>query len=324
MVRKNNVHGRTLTAMLRRLSAEVRNRGCRARKTSFSAYALPIAVLLIAATPAFAAQPLDNRALLNCAAITNDHQRLKCFDAITRRARPDGSPAIPARASHDAPGPPAYVATPVEDSPSAATTGPRFRIAAGPGFGVGDHTGSFRVLTGHVDLQSAVGGSGILISGQVWIDRWIGENWTLGVEYVAFRNEGVFRAALPPGASGLSGATVAGARARIGGDLAFLNVAWRQASGSVHPYIGGGFGIGYGHASAGFDFNNAALGSLAQVEAIGSPIAGVQGFAGVEFDLGPHAYLAVMPKVIVVDGHPIGVDQRYMDFGVNGVLGWRF
>jgi len=31
-----------------------------------------------------------------------------------------------------------------------------------------------------------------------------------------------------------------------------------------------------------------------------------------------------MPRVIVVEGHPFGVDQRYMDFGVSGVLGSRF
>jgi hypothetical protein len=75
----------------------------------------------------------------------------------------------------------------------------------------------------------------------------------------------------------------------------FLNLAYRQAAGTVHPFIGAGIGIGYGHVSVGYDFRNAFLGSLSQMEAVGSPIAAVQGFTGVEFDLGRHAYLAVMP-----------------------------
>jgi len=77
----------------------------------------------------------------------------------------------------------------------------------------------------------------------------------------------------------------AGARVKLRADLGFLNVAYRQAAGFVHPFIGAGIGIGYGHVSAGYDFNNAFLGSLSQVVAAGAPIPGVQGFTGVGFDL---------------------------------------
>ena len=206
----------------------------------------------------------------------------------------------------------------------AVSPGPRFRIAGGYGFGVGDHTGSFKVLSGYLNLQSAVGSSGNLISGQFWIDHWLAENWTIGLEYLAIRNQGKANITLPKGLSILTDPVDATARVKVRADMGFLNLAYRQASGSVHPVIGAGIGIGYGHASAGFDFSNAFLGSLADSAAAGKPIVGVQGFVGVDFDVGRYAYLSVIPRFIVVDGHPIGVDQRYMEFGVTGLLGVRF
>jgi len=200
----------------------------------------------------------------------------------------------------------------------------QFRLAGGYGFGVGDHDGSFRVLSGTLKLQSAVGSSGDIASGQVWVDNWLIDNWTIGLEYIAIRNAGKAQIALPKGLSILTDPVDASARVKLRADMGFLNAAYRQASGSVHALIGAGFGIGYGHASAGFDFYNAFLGGLGDVAESGSPIAGIQLFSGVDIDLGPHAYLSVMPRVIIVDAHPIGIDQRYMDFGVTGLLGLRF
>lgn len=218
---------------------------------------------------------------------------------------------------------------PVAQPPTAGTavvaaSGLQFRIAAGYGFGVGDHTGSFRVFSGNLNLQSAVGSSGDLLSAQVWIDRWLAENWTIGLEYVAVRNEGKLTLTLPKGVSILTDPVDATASVKVRADMGFLNLAYRPASGTVHPFIGAGIGVGYGHASAGFGFSNAFLGTLSREVAAGSPIAGIQGFTGVDFDLGRDAYLEVMPRVIVVEGNPVGVDQRYIEFGVTGLVGVRF
>jgi hypothetical protein len=270
----------------------------------------------------------EDGALLACVAISDDRARLRCFDeemaAVTRSTR---RPALPAAAPGQTPRPdPLSAATPPVATAETAVVraGPRIRVALGYGFGVGDHTGSFRIPTGSVSLQSAVGGSGALASGQLWIDRWIGENWSIGVEYAAFRNQGRFTVALPQGLSILTDPVQAGAQAKLRADFGFLNVEYRMASGAVHPFVGGGFGIGYGHASAGYYFQNAFLGDVAQVVAVGKPIAGLQLFSGVEFDLTHGLFVSVMPKVIVVDGHPIGLDQRYLEFGVDGMVGWRF
>ena len=284
---------------------------------------LPAIVCLVAGLLAWpfvvpAAAAFDDRSLRVCSAVGDDRQRLACYDSLVARSpKPEHQPPAARVASAPAEAAP-------EPAAVAAATGPGLRIAAGYGYGVGDHSGTFRVLSGDLKLQSAAGNSGDMVSGQLWIDNWIGENWTFGLEYVAFRNEGKLRVTLPKGLSILTDPVEAGARDKVSADLGFLNLAWRQASGSVHPFIGGGLGIGYGHASAWYDFENAFLGKLSQDAAVGKPIAGVQGFLGVEFDLGDHGYLAVMPRVIVLDAHPIGIDQQFMDFGVDGVLGWRF
>ena len=178
------------------------------------------------AVPGAAESPVngDNRTLLKCAAIMSDQQRLRCFDTIVRQTRTDRFQPV-AIEPRDA------AATP----PPATSRAPRVRVAAGYGFGIGDHTGSFRVLSGHLDLNSAAGGSGALVSGQIWIDRWIAEEWTIGLEYVAVRNEGRLSAAFPQGVSIVNGSATAGARVKIGADMAFVNLAWRRASGSVRP-----------------------------------------------------------------------------------------
>jgi hypothetical protein len=293
-----------------------------------------LAVMLNAAwiagsPPVSAAGPLqtfDNTALLACAAISDDRQRLHCFDSVVahRSELSHSQKAFAAEPEHNKPPPTVAAVPPAAAVVAVPAPGPQFRLAAGYGFGVGDHTGSFRVLSGDLNLQSAVGSSGDMVSGQFWIDRWIAENWTIGLEYVGIRNEGKLSLTLPKGVSILTDPVGAEARVKVRADMGFLNLAYRQASGFVHPFIGAGIGVGYGHASAGFGFSNAFLGSVSEVVAAGSPIAGVQGFTGVEVDLGRHAYVAVMPRVIVVDAHPIGIDQRYMEFGVNGILGWRF
>jgi hypothetical protein len=296
---------------------------------------LPLCAFWLAAAMVAAMEParaVDQRAIFACTTITDDRRRLQCFDmAVAHAAKSERSSNITITklsrfelaSGVDAAVPP-LVAAPILEAPMSEAPGPRMRFAVGYGFGVGDHTGSFRVLSGAINLQSAVGNSGDLVSGQLWIDRWLGENWTVGLEYLAIRNEGKATLTLPRGLSILTDPVNGGARVKLRADLGFLNVAYRPAAGWVHPFIGGGFGVGYGHGSAWYDLENAFIGSFAGVAAVGKPIAGIQGFAGVEFDLPYNAYLAVMPRVVILDGHPIGVEQRYLDFGVTGLMGWRF
>ena len=298
--------------------------------------AVLLAALCTLVFSGFARPALGNvdRTFLACAAITDDTSRLNCFDAAVAsgaNSRPSYR-AIISQSSRTVTLPAALSPTGMTNpaqtpsaaaAPAPAGSVPRFRIAIGYGIGVGDHAGSFKVLSGHLDLQSAVGSSGGLVSAQVWADRFLGRDWTVGLEYLAIRNEGTATLTLPRGLSILTDPVTAGAQVKLRADLMFLNVAYRPDGGWVHPLIGGGVGIGYGHGSAGYGFENAFVGGFSGVAVVGKPIAGVQLFTGIEFDLGDHGYFSVMPRVVIIDGHPIGVDQRYMDFGVIGTLGWR-
>jgi hypothetical protein len=205
-----------------------------------------------------------------------------------------------------------------------ARTAPQVRLAAAYGFTTVDHTGSFRVLSGTINLQSAIGNAGPMLSGQVWLDRFVAENWTLGLEYMAFRTQGKAVLTAPRGVSILTDPVYADAHVKLRGDLGFFNLAWRPVEGAVHPVLGGGIGIGYGVAAAGYYFNNAFIGALQQGVSIGKPIAGLQAFTGVDFDLTDWLYLGIMPKFVLLNGHPINVDQRLMLFGVDGILGVHF
>jgi hypothetical protein len=298
----------------------------RALKSCLGALAL---VGWLAATPAGAVEPLaaaEVGALAQCATIANDKQRLECYDALAARRAPPGRSLSVVEGPRQAPVQPvdADASPQPPTGPAAETAAPQIRVAGSFGFGVGDHNGSFHVQSGVLKLQSAAGSSGNLASGQIWVDRWLAEDWSIGLEYVALRNEGRLGVVLPKGVSILTDPAYATAQVKVRADFGFANIAYRAASGTVHPFIGAGIGIGYGHASAGFSFNNAFLGSLTQVVEAKKPVVGVQGFTGVAFDLGRQAYFEIMPRVILVNGHPIGVDQQYMDFGVSGVLGWRF
>lgn len=288
---------------------------------------------------AAAAVSTDPRhALLTCAQLAVDADRLRCYDAISEQLRVSSpaTAAAPSGPSATAVAMPAADAGAFTPAPSATVPGaaapsargrsgwPDVRVAIGYGFGIGDHTGSFRVLGGTLDLQSAVGNSGDIADAQIWVDRLIGENWTVGLEYLGIRNEGKLRLTLPHGLSILTDPVQAAGRVKARADMGFLNLAWRPAGGHVHPFVGAGIGIGYGAASAWFDAYNAFLGGLSTSTGAGKPIAGVQAFTGVDIDLAHGLYLGVMPRFLLLNGHPVNVDQRFMEFSVDGLIGYRF
>ena len=265
-------------------------------------------------TPAGAQQPLQA-----CAKIVSDAARLLCYDRAVVGNALIGTTIQPEVTSIPANPAPSFFPGNV---PIKRTT--QYRVAAGYGFGVGDHTGTFKILGGSVHLESAIGSSGAIASGQVWVDGWIGQDWSLGMEYFRLRHRAHANAAYPRGISILTDPTQLYASATLATDIGFVNLAYRPMEGPIRPFVGIGLGIGYGSGALDFGFSNPFLGSVRASANKGTILAGVQAFSGVEFDLGKYAYLALMPRIVWIDGHPVGVDQRYLDLSFTGLVGLRF
>lgn len=189
---------------------------------------------------------------------------------------------------------------------------------------MGDHTGTFPVSSGTVVLKSAVGSSGPLFNAQVWSDRWAGGNLSLGLEYLTFLRRADASGQFPHGLSILTDPVSAGATANIQARIGFFNAAYRPPDGPVHPVLGAGFGIGQGTAGVSYRFYNAFTGPFGSAESKGTLLGGVQAFTGFDADLGRYMWFSLMPRIVLIDGHIVGVNQRYMDYSVSALLGVRF
>lgn len=281
--------------------------------------------------------------IVACARIADPNIRLACFDrearglggVVTIRPRPDGNliardqPLIPVGQN---PGTAASAAKPgsLERGPPAAASSEvaqpiQFRLAFGGGYGVGDHTGEVRVPGGRLQLASSIGNAGEILTGQAWIDNWLASDWSIGLEYLHLHHRTSAKLSLPHGVSILTDPINGTVGGNLIASIGMLNFAYHpNVSGHVRPFIGGGVGAGYAELTASYYAHSDFFGSLSNSIRLKSPFAGIQGFLGVEFDLFDPIYVSVMPRVIWVDGHPIGVNERYLDFSVSGLIGVRF
>ncbi len=281
--------------------------------------AWPIAVLTIVALGVLAARGAAQE-IYACATIADPAARLACYDRAASAHVQAPSPA-PSQAARVA-------AVPPPTTPSVAPHRSEpvdIRVAVGYGFGISDHAGSIRVLGGALNLHSAIGNSGNVKSLQAWIDNWPLPKWSLGLEYDGIDNQGSAAISLPRGFSILTdpitGETAAGVTARIG----VLNLAYRPwADGPWHTALGVGFLAGYGSVNAWGYVHNAFIGTISGSVHGGSPIAGVQGFTELDYDLTEHLYIGLMPRIIWITAHPIGVNQQFVDFTLSGLVGARF
>lgn len=290
-------------------------------------FALGLAAALVGSPAICRGQPVADRDLLACTRIIAAAERLACFDRAmaARTAGPAATLSVGAMpAGRDLP--PAAVTASVLSPPAVAP--PRqVRVAAGGGIGVGDYYGYFNHLGhgGRLWADSAAGSSGPLTSGQLWIDNWIGTDWTIGAEYLTLNNLGDLRVTLPRGLSILTDPIQGHARSSVVGGMGAINLAWRPATTlSLHPWISAGLAIGYGRAAISYSLQSPFFGTSTQTAEARSAFPALQAMLGLDIDLGNTFYISLLPRIIYADGHPFGLAQRYMDFALTSLLGARF
>lgn len=171
-----------------------------------------------------------------------------------------------------------------------------------------------------VELDSASLGGGMAWGTAFWVDDWIGRNWSVGLQYFGSRLNGDASTTV-----GILGFPLAGAKLDLKGTVhAFgANIAWRKNQGRWHPHIGGGLFVGFVDLRFSGLRGLAGSGGIDKVD-LDAPIAGVQGFLGLDYDLTDRIYIGVSGRSAYVDGRPIGVDIRVLDFVGLAHIGFKF
>jgi hypothetical protein len=252
--------------------------------------------------------------LRRCGEIAGDAERLQCYDVIGRSGTAKADVLrLPEDAPEDGPRP----------EPRAAHA---IRAEVGYGVAIGDYAGALGLpAKGYLEANSATGGSGGGLEGAIWFDGWPARSLSVGIQYFQVDNRGALDATLPKGLSVLTDPVYGHLAVSVQADLVMLNLAWRPSGyRRIRPVVGVGLGAGYGTASEHARLSNAFIGTTEDVSKASSPFPALQGFVGVEADLTDRIYLSVIPRIVLISGHPVGVNQRYADFILGADIGYRF
>jgi hypothetical protein len=200
------------------------------------------------------------------------------------------------------------------------------RISAGGGWGVGSNNGTYRVARGDLALNSVTGGSGPLLTANLWFDALPVPDFSLGVEALRLINSATASLSLPHGAGILTDPTSGSAKLTASADLGFLDLVYRPdlADKRFAFFIGGGIGGGVGRASARFAIDNPALGDFGQASSVSSAIGGLHGLMGIDFYLTKSLFISISPQLLYLSGHPVGVQQSYLDLMITSSIGYSF
>jgi hypothetical protein len=257
----------------------------------------------------------------SCRSIDDDRDRLACYDAAAAHASNAASVA-----SHSLSSGPQPVASAEQLKALAldpAREPGRWRLAFSFGYGVGDYAGSFKIFgSGLVRSESALGSAGDTFIAEGWYDRWPGDDWSVGLSYIRFKNRGRAQAILPKGISVLTDPVFLSEEVDARAQLGFAEIAYRpQTTSPLRPFIGAGLGGGYGHATLSTDLSNAFIGPHPGSGRAASPIPALEAFMGADIPVLPHLYFTFGPRVVWATGHPFGLDQRYLNIILSAGLG---
>ena len=274
------------------------------------------------------AQSIDARQIAACTRIADTTTRLACYDQAAGRKLPTPSaPSSVVTAATAAQGtdsvPTATAALPV----AAATDRPTLRLALGGGFGVGDYYALYNRIGhgGYAVSNSGPGNSGALTSAQVWLDHWIAPDWSVGLELQTLNSRGRMKVVLPGGLAILTENLRTGLSANVTAQQITANVAWHpETSGALQPWIAGGLVVGHAHASADYFIENPFLGQIAQGTAISLFYPGFKLTTGMDYTFSHNYYVSLQPGVLIVTGQPLGLPQRYINFGLSLMFGRAF
>ncbi len=194
-----------------------------------------------------------------------------------------------------------------------------FRVQVGVGIQGGDPEVEFAGVSGDLDTDT-----GIAISAGAWVDEVGWKHLSLGLEYLRAQDSDFSESA----SGTFLGVTLSGTldiEPTI--DAVMINAAIRNNSGNIHPYIGGGIGVGFADADLtasltvtvdGDTF--AASGSASDDD---TAIAG-QLFVGFDADVGGNWYVGVNGRYFLMDADLFGADVEFRTWSVMGIVGFRF
>jgi hypothetical protein len=200
------------------------------------------------------------------------------------------------------------------------------RLSVGGGYGAGTNNGTYHIDQGDLALNSVTGGSGPLLTANLWLDGAPFSDFSLGLEALRLINSATASLSLPHGASILTDPIGGSAKLTASADLAFLDLVYRPQLQDKRFafFIGGGLGGGFGRASARFSIDNPALGDFAQASSVNSAIGGLHGLMGIDFYLTKSLFISVSPQLLYLSGHPVGVQQSYLDLMITSSIGFSF
>jgi hypothetical protein len=265
-----------------------------------------------------AAQSLLNQ-IDHCSVILDETERLGCYDTIAARgAKPQG--AIYTLGGGNGEGIPTSQPNPTSGHPYRP-----IRLGVGYTYAFGNYAGALITSGGSVDADSLVSGLGDGFTAEAWMDDWPMRNLSIGVEYLQVNNRAAVSATFPKGLSILTDPVSARLNLILHADVGFINLAYRpSAPGLIRPVVGLGIGGGAAHLTTNEFVYNDFFGTYRGSTNSRAPFVGIQGFVGIEGDFKNDVYFSVTPTVLVVSGHPIGINQRYLDFMLQTKIGYRF
>ena len=190
-----------------------------------------------------------------------------------------------------------------------------FRLQFGAGVQGGDPEVAFADVSGDLDTDT-----GFAISGGAWVDKVGWKHLSLGLEYLGLQDSDFsesFSGSVTVLGGTLSGTIDVDIEPTI--DAVMFNAAIRKNDGSIHPYFGGGIGVGFASAdvtaSGTGTFNGEPVSVAGSIDDDDTAIAG-QLFVGFDYDVVGSLYLGVNGRYFLMDADLFGVDVEFRTWSV--------
>lgn len=248
-----------------------------------------------------------------CLTAGSDMARLACFDRI-----PSVAPTTATEAATPSSAPPLMAANTTSGNKPL-----RYRVEVGAGVGMGHYDGSIGKPSERVDVDSFIAARGTELRAAFWDDKLLGRHWGMGIDYNHFVVDADVDAWLGGGIGTMTDPIRADLTAKIRADMVYVSVGYRpRPDDTIRPYVGGG--IGGGRATLSTHYN---LSGFVQDDALtrqSSPVAGLQGFGGVEFDVTDNFYIGPAFRMQYFTGRPLGFPHQFIFADIELNAGYRF
>jgi len=203
--------------------------------------------------------------------------------------------------------------------PGAAFAVDTFRLQVGLGAHGGDPDIEFAGESGSLDTDT-----GIAISAGGWIDHVGWNHFSLGLEYLRLQDSDFHASA---SATFLGGTLTGTLDIEPTIDAVMVNAAMRNNDGTIHPYIGGGIGVGHADvdltASVTVTVGGQTFSASGSANDTDTAFAG-QLFGGIDVDIGGNWYLGVNGRYFLMDADLFGADVEFRNWALMGFIGRKF